>query len=140
MKDEENGQDQRRGAAFRESGQAERDQSVGRQTQADIGRPTRMPESDAVRNRAAAEEQEGDGPGRGRGFYEEKQDFAEVSLQRTGTVAAEVVTTMPVIVFEEPVRGPVLVGAGRFRGYGLCRPMDNEAGPFSPEVTRSERT
>ena len=28
-----------------------------------------------------------------------------------------------VIVFDEPVRGPVLVGAGRFRGYGLCRPM-----------------
>lgn len=32
-----------------------------------------------------------------------------------------------VIVFDEPVRGPVLVGAGRFRGYGLCRPMDREA-------------
>ena len=30
-----------------------------------------------------------------------------------------------VIVFDEPVRGPVLVGAGRFRGYGLCRPMDS---------------
>ena len=29
-----------------------------------------------------------------------------------------------VLVFDEPVRGPVLVGAGRFRGYGLCRPMD----------------
>lgn len=28
-----------------------------------------------------------------------------------------------VIVFEEAVRGPVLVGAGRFRGYGLCRPL-----------------
>ena len=28
-----------------------------------------------------------------------------------------------VIVFNEPVRGPVLLGAGRFRGYGLCRPM-----------------
>ena len=32
-----------------------------------------------------------------------------------------------VIVFDEPVRGPVLLGAGRFRGYGLCRPM-NEKG------------
>ena len=31
-----------------------------------------------------------------------------------------------VIVFDEPVRGPVLVGAGRFRGYGLCRPMDEK--------------
>ena len=29
------------------------------------------------------------------------------------------------IIFEEPVTGPVLVGAGRFRGYGLCRPMDH---------------
>ena len=28
-----------------------------------------------------------------------------------------------VIVFDEPVVGPVLVGAGRFRGYGLCRPV-----------------
>ena len=29
-----------------------------------------------------------------------------------------------VIIFDEPVSGPVIVGAGRFRGYGLCRPMD----------------
>ena len=28
------------------------------------------------------------------------------------------------VIFDEPVRGPVLIGAGRFRGYGLCRPMD----------------
>ena len=28
------------------------------------------------------------------------------------------------IVFDAPVTGPVLVGAGRFRGYGLCRPLD----------------
>ena len=27
-----------------------------------------------------------------------------------------------VLIFNEPVRGPVLLGAGRFRGYGLCRP------------------
>ena len=32
-----------------------------------------------------------------------------------------------VIVFDEPVNGPVLVGAGRFRGYGLCRPMDEQS-------------
>ena len=31
-----------------------------------------------------------------------------------------------VIVFDEPVHGPVIVGAGRFRGYGLCRPMDEQ--------------
>ncbi len=30
-----------------------------------------------------------------------------------------------VMIFDEPVRGPVIVGAGRFRGYGLCRPMDS---------------
>ncbi|MHB8836352.1 MAG: type I-G CRISPR-associated protein Csb2 [Candidatus Methylomirabilia bacterium] len=29
-----------------------------------------------------------------------------------------------VLLFAEPVRGPVLLGAGRFRGYGLCRPDD----------------
>ena len=28
------------------------------------------------------------------------------------------------IIFDKPVCGPVLIGAGRFRGYGLCRPMD----------------
>lgn len=29
-----------------------------------------------------------------------------------------------ILVFEEPVRGPILIGAGRFRGYGVCRPID----------------
>ena len=29
-----------------------------------------------------------------------------------------------VVVFDAPVCGPVLIGAGRFRGYGLCRPID----------------
>ncbi len=28
------------------------------------------------------------------------------------------------IVFDAPVSGPVLIGAGRYRGYGLCRPHD----------------
>jgi CRISPR-associated protein Csb2 len=32
-----------------------------------------------------------------------------------------------IIVFETEVVGPVLVGAGRFRGYGLFRPMDEGA-------------
>ena len=31
-----------------------------------------------------------------------------------------------VIVFDKPVRGPVLLGAGRFRGYGLFRPIDEQ--------------
>lgn len=29
-----------------------------------------------------------------------------------------------ILVFDEPVRGPVVIGAGRFRGYGVCRPLD----------------
>ena len=32
-----------------------------------------------------------------------------------------------VVVFDEPVHGPVLIGAGRFRGYGLCRPRSRAA-------------
>lgn len=32
-----------------------------------------------------------------------------------------------IIVFETEVAGPVVVGAGRFRGYGLCRPMSKGA-------------
>ncbi len=36
--------------------------------------------------------------------------------------------THATLLFEEPVAGPVLLGAGRFRGYGLCRPMDRESG------------
>jgi len=35
--------------------------------------------------------------------------------------------THAILVFAEPVRGPVLIGAGRYRGYGLCRPMEVEA-------------
>lgn len=34
-----------------------------------------------------------------------------------------------VIRFETRVRGPVILGAGRFAGLGLCRPLDPEAGP-----------
>lgn len=29
-----------------------------------------------------------------------------------------------ILVFDEPVRGTVLIGAGRFRGYGVCRAME----------------
>lgn len=28
-----------------------------------------------------------------------------------------------IITFEDPVPGPVVLGAGRFRGYGLCKPV-----------------
>lgn len=30
--------------------------------------------------------------------------------------------THALLIFDEPVRGPMLLGAGRYRGYGLCRP------------------
>jgi CRISPR-associated protein Csb2 len=32
------------------------------------------------------------------------------------------------LIFDEPVRGPILLGAGRYRGYGLCRPISGVAG------------
>ena len=28
-----------------------------------------------------------------------------------------------IIIFDRPVRGPIAVGAGRYRGYGFCRPL-----------------
>jgi CRISPR-associated protein Csb2 len=31
-----------------------------------------------------------------------------------------------VLTFEQPVRGPVIVGAGRFQGLGLCLPLPDE--------------
>lgn len=31
--------------------------------------------------------------------------------------------THAILVFDQPVRGPILLGAGRYRGYGCCRPM-----------------
>lgn len=31
--------------------------------------------------------------------------------------------THAILVFDEPVSGPISVGAGRFRGYGVCRPL-----------------
>lgn len=34
--------------------------------------------------------------------------------------------THAILVFHEPVRGPMLIGAGRYRGYGVCRPMAGE--------------
>jgi CRISPR-associated protein Csb2 len=32
--------------------------------------------------------------------------------------------THAVLSFDRPIRGPILVGAGRYLGYGLCRPCD----------------
>ena len=30
------------------------------------------------------------------------------------------------LVFSEPVQGPIVLGNGRFRGYGLCKPLPDE--------------
>jgi CRISPR-associated protein Csb2 len=35
--------------------------------------------------------------------------------------------THAILLFDEAVRGPVIIGAGRYRGYGLCRPMGVES-------------
>ncbi len=35
--------------------------------------------------------------------------------------------THAILVFSQPVVGPVLLGAGRYRGYGLCRPLSGGA-------------
>jgi len=34
--------------------------------------------------------------------------------------------THAILIFSEPIVGPVLLGAGRYRGYGLCRPINAE--------------
>lgn len=36
--------------------------------------------------------------------------------------------THAILTFSRPVIGPLLLGAGRFRGYGLCRPLPHPAG------------
>jgi CRISPR-associated protein Csb2 len=37
--------------------------------------------------------------------------------------------THAVITFKEAVRGPLMLGAGRYRGYGFCRPLGREDWP-----------
>jgi len=32
--------------------------------------------------------------------------------------------THAILIFDQPVCGPIVLGAGRYRGYGLCRPME----------------
>jgi CRISPR-associated protein Csb2 len=34
--------------------------------------------------------------------------------------------THAVLTFREPITGPLLLGAGRYRGYGFCRPLRDE--------------
>ena len=39
------------------------------------------------------------------------------------------------IEFSEPVCGPILIGAGRYRGYGLCRPLRDRCHREQTEVS-----
>jgi len=50
------------------------------------------------------------------------REFARMTRNRGGGQRRH---AHAVIIFDKPVRGPVMIGAGRFRGYGLCRPVDN---------------
>ena len=34
--------------------------------------------------------------------------------------------THAILIFDRPVVGPLLLGAGRYRGYGFCRPMEKD--------------
>ena len=48
------------------------------------------------------------------------REFPQLTRKRDG---GRQMHAHAVVIFDEPVAGPVLLGAGRFRGYGLCRPM-----------------
>ncbi len=51
------------------------------------------------------------------------REFARLRRKRDG---GRQMHTHAVAIFDVPVGGPVLIGAGRFRGYGLCRPMNQK--------------
>lgn len=51
--------------------------------------------------------------------------FPPLTRKRDGGRLAH---THAVLRFDRPVAGPVLLGAGRFRGYGLCRPLPRGQG------------
>ena len=48
------------------------------------------------------------------------REFPQLTRKRDGGRQSH---SHAVVIFDEPVCGPVLIGAGRFRGYGLCRPI-----------------
>ena len=49
------------------------------------------------------------------------REFPRLSRKSDGSLRRHSHAT---IVFNTKVRGPVVIGAGRYRGYGLCRPRD----------------
>ena len=44
------------------------------------------------------------------------------------------------LLFDRPVRGPVVLGGGRFRGYGMCRPRYMRGGIREMKETASHET
>lgn len=48
------------------------------------------------------------------------REFAHIKRKSDG---GRIHQSHVVLVFDEPVSGPVLIGAGRYRGYGLFRPL-----------------
>lgn len=50
---------------------------------------------------------------------------------KAGGSGQERMAVHAVVIFDEPVSGPVLLGAGRFLGYGLCLPGDERVGGTS---------
>ena len=49
--------------------------------------------------------------------------FPRIIRKRDGKVDGEHRHTHVIAEFDRPVIGPVLIGAGRYRGYGLLRPL-----------------
>ncbi|MGH9340600.1 MAG: type I-G CRISPR-associated protein Csb2 [Acidobacteriota bacterium] len=53
------------------------------------------------------------------------RDFPPMTRKRDGGKCHHI---HALLVFHKPVRGPIMIGAGRFRGYGLCRPLQSGGG------------
>ena len=51
------------------------------------------------------------------------REFPQLARKRDG---GRQMHAHAVFIFDQAVAGPVIIGAGRFRGYGLCRPMDQD--------------
>lgn len=51
------------------------------------------------------------------------REFARLRRRSDSGGKGEWQHTHASIVFAAPVRGPVIIGSGRYRGYGLCRPV-----------------
>lgn len=57
--------------------------------------------------------------------------FARIYLRQRGGMLWQ---NHAILSFDRPVPGPVIIGAGRFKGYGLCRPFYPSATPPHLEI------